>query len=104
MQLQENDIVLIEVPTHQRRLEYIKRNEKYGLFFSFNWCLLMFLPEKINTESWRVTKVGNTVKNPEYMDGRNVMYLEEGPETDDGISKKPVIKEEYKNEILKKII
>lgn len=36
----------------------------------------------MENHGWKLTKVGNIKENP-YMQGHKVMYLEQGPETED---------------------
>lgn len=101
------DIVLLEVPTHQRRLEYVERKKKgfWAMHLSCNWCPLPLLAEKYETKGWKITKIGNIKDNPEYMQGNQVMYLEQGEETERsfGCGCPYLTDEKIRNEILNKI-
>ena len=100
------DIVLLEVETHQRRLEYVERKMKgfWASHLSLNWCPLPLLKDRMENHGWKLTKVGNIKENP-YMQGHKVMYLENGPETEGylGLSGYPYLTDDkIRNEILQK--
>lgn len=104
------DIVLLEVETHQRRLEYVERKMKgfWASHLSLNWCPLPLLKDRMKNHGWKLTKVGNIKENPDYMQGHKVMYLENGPETEDHLGLSwdyPYLtdeQEQIRNEILAK--
>jgi len=100
LDIKVGDIVLVEAPNHQRRLEYL-RQDSTGCYLSYCWLPMNQIGNKIAEGILKITIVGNLKDNPDYLKGEAVAYLEKGIETESDRSR--IVETQLLPEILTKI-